>query len=367
MSVGRDGHTATLLADGRVLVAGGLSNADASHPLSSAELYDAKTGTFNSTGSMSVPRSLHTATLLQDGRVLIVGGYDADDFTGTGEAPGPGQSIPSTKPGPPDPRRIAELYDPATGTFSRTGTMAFDRYGDTATLLRDGRVLIVGGESLRSGIVASTELYDPKTGVFTSTGSMSTPRTGHTATLLPDGDVLIAGGYDSAGFSLASAELYDPTTGRFRPAGSMSVVRTNHTATLVRDGRVLIAGGFDVNGDPQNAYPSPYSSAELYDPASGTFSPTGSMWRPRAGHTATLLGDGQVLLTGSTIGSGTDKAGIMAELYDPTTGSFSPTEGMIDVNDTATGLLDGRVLLTGGGIAVVGGAESLAAAELYLP
>ncbi|MGD0123658.1 MAG: kelch repeat-containing protein [Candidatus Limnocylindrales bacterium] len=363
MIVGRDGHTATLLADGRVLVAGGLSNADASHPLSSAELYNPKTGTFSSTGSMSVPRSLHTATLLQDGRVLIVGGYDASDFTGTGEAPGSGKSIPAVTPGPPDPRRIGELYDPKTGTFSRTGSMTVDRYGDTATLLHDGRVLIVGGESLRSGIVASAELYDPKTGLFSPTGSMSTSRTGHTATLLPGGDVLVAGGYDAAGFSLASAELYDPTTGRFRPAGSMSVVRTNHTATLLRDGRVLIAGGFDANGDPDNAY----SSAELYDPGSGTFSPTGSMWRPRTGHTATLLGNGQVLLTGSTGGGGTDKAGIMAELYDPTTGSFDPTEGMIDANDTATGLLDGSVLLTGGGIAVAGGAESLATAELYRP
>ena len=314
---------------------------------------------------MSIPRSLHTATLLQDGRVLIVCGYDAGDFTGTGEAPGPGRSVAAITPGPPDPRRIAELYNPITGTFSRTGSMSVDRYGDTGTLLRDGGVLIVGGENLKSGILASAELYDPSTGTFTATGSISTSRTGHTATLLPDGEVLIAGGYDAAGFSLASAELYDPTTGKFRLTGSMAVVRTNHTATLLRDGRVLIAGGFDASGAPENAY----SSAELYDPASGTFSPTGSMWVARTGQTATLLRNGQVLFTGSAVagGGGTGKAEIMAELYDPGTSSFSPTAGMDEAHDTATGLSDGRVLLTGGAIAVAGGSESLATAELYRP
>ncbi len=330
------------------------------------QTFDAQlTGEFSLTGSMAVSHWLHTATLMQDGRVLIVGGYDASDFTGTGEAPGPGQSIPAVKPGPADPRRIAELYDPKTGTFSRTGSMAVDRYGDTATLFRDGRVLIVGGESLRSGIVASADLYDPNAGTFSATGSMSASRTGHTATLLPDGDVLIAGGYNPAGFSLASAELYDPTTGRFSLTGSMSVVRTDHTATLLTDGRVLIAGGFAANGDPENAY----ASAELYDPGSGTFSPTGPMWVARTGHTATLLGNGQVLLTGSDYAGsgGTGKAEIMAELYDPTTGSFGPTDGMDDPHDTATGLADGGALLTGGSIAVVGGSESLATAELYQP
>jgi hypothetical protein len=362
MSVGRDGHTARLLSDGRVLVAGGLASADANHPLSSAEFYDPKTGKFSLTGSMSVPRSLHTATLLHDGRVLIAGGYDASDFTGTGEAPGSGQSIPAVKPGPADPRRKAELYEPKTGTFSRTGSMAVDRYSDTATLLRDGRVLIVGGESLRSGIVASAELYDPNAGTFSATGSMSASRTGHTATLLPDGDVLIAGGYNPAGFSLASAELYDPTTGRFSLTGSMSVVRTDHTATLLTDGRVLIAGGFAANGDQNNSY----ASAELYDPKSGTFSPTGSMTTARTGHTATLLGNGQVLLTGSD-DAGTGKAAITAELYDPTTASFSPTDGMDDPHDTATRLSDGSALITGGSIAVVGDSESLATAELYQP
>lgn len=363
MTVGRDGHTATLLSDGRALIAGGFDSAG--DRLSSAEMYDPKTGQFSPTGPMTIPRIDHTATLLSDGRVLFVGGYDFYDFTGTGIAvPGPTPK-PTVSIGDPDPLRIAELYDPKTDVFSRTGSMAVDRYDHTATLLNDGRVLIVGGYNLKSGIFASAELYDPNTGTFSATGSMSTSRIGHSATLLPDGDVLIAGGYNSAGFSLASAELYDPTTGKFRPTGSMSVDRDNHTATLLADGRVLIAGGFHNNGDPDNAY----ASAELYDPGSGTFSATGPMWVARTGHTATLLGNGQVLLTGSDLAGsgGTGKAEIMAELYDPTTGSFSPTDGMDAPYDTATRLSDGSVLMTGGSIGGVGGPEALATAELYHP
>jgi hypothetical protein len=304
-------------------------------------------------------RSWHTASLLSDGRVLITGGYDFYDFTGTGIAvPGPTPK-PTVSIGDPDPFRIAEVYDPKTGTFSRTGSMAVDRYLHTATLLRDGRVLIAGGYNLKLGAFAGSELYDPKTGKFSATGSMSAPRIGDTATLLPNGLVLIAGGY-SDGFSLASAELYDPTTGKFRPTGSMSVDRDNHTATLLADGRVLIAGGFHNNGDPNNSY----ASAEIYDPRSGTFSPTGAMTTGRTGHVATLLADGRVLVTGGDGRSG--KLG-SAEVYDPTTGSFSPTDGMDAPYDTATRLSDGSVLMTGGSIGVVGGSEALATAELYRP
>ncbi|HEX7491892.1 MAG TPA: kelch repeat-containing protein, partial [Candidatus Limnocylindrales bacterium] len=331
----------------------------------SAELYDPKTGRFGSTGSLSVARMLHTATLLPDGRVLVVGGYDSDDFTGTGEAVGTGKPGPAITPGKPDPRRIAELYNPATDTFSRTGSMSVDRYGHTATLLEDGRVLVVGGSSLISGISASAELYDPKTGVFSATGSMSAARTGHTATLLSNGKVLIAGGYSLSGLSLASAELYDPNTGKFRLTGPMSIGRVDHTAATLRDGRVLVAGGFDVGGNSHGDY----SSAELYDPDSGAFAATGVLLVPRSGLTATLLGNGRVLLTISAFAAngGTGKVPAIAELYSPTTGSFSPIEGMDEPYDTATGLSDGSVLMTGGSVNVVGGAEALSTAELYRP
>jgi hypothetical protein len=336
MTTARLNDSATLLQDGRVLIAGGGQN-----NLALAELYDPKTGTFKSTGSMTTPRSAGTATLLEDGRVLVAGGFKGSAFAS------------------------AELYDPKTGSFALTGSMATPRGSHTATRLSDGRVLIVGGSNSDSGL-ASAELYDPNTGAFSPTGSMTTARLNNTATLLQDGRVLIAGGTDSlyATRTFASAELYDPKTGAFSPTGSMGAARSGQTATLLQDGRVLIAGGSSFSGGVF----STLASAELYDPNTGAFSPTGSMTTARspffyAEDTATLLQDGQALIAGGS--DGANKSIASAELYDPKTGAFSPTGPMTAAraNHTATLLSDGRVLIAGGN----DGSADLASAELYQP
>ena len=261
-----------------------------------------------STGQMTHGRSTHTATALADGRVLVAGGY-WDSLT----------------------IAFADVYDPNTGVFAATGPMAAARGFFTATRLSDGRVLVAGGDpgawNFPGGMNASAELYDPKTGTFSPTGSMASGRNLHTATLLRDGRVLIVGGSDRVAHAFASAELYDPKTGRFSPTGSMKTTRALHTATLLADGRVLVTGGSSV-GWPVGVPGDFLASAEVYDPKTGTFSPTGSMAAERVFHTATLLADGRVLVTGGTGDGSTSLAS--AEIYDPKSGRFTSTGPMTD-------------------------------------
>jgi hypothetical protein len=348
------GGPATLLADGRVLVLSG--NAV------SPELYDPATGKFGPTGSISTARGGETATRLLDGRVLVAGGFGVVDSTA-------GAGLSS-----------AELYDPRTGEFSPTGSMATDRYYHTASLLPDGRVLIAGGyhvtdvmRTTSEGVgaageeLASAELYDPKTGTFSPTGSMSTRRSGHTAVPLADGRVLVLGGGMGPAF-LATAEIYDPNTGTFGPTGSMPDNRQGYAATLLPDGHVLVSGGFILSPEVGQG-PSDVPTAELYDPATGKFSQTGTLIQPRVSATATRLADGRVLVAG---GITHEKVGVVsvaqAELYDPSTGLFSDAGSMVTARGyaTATLLLDGRVLIAGG-VAMTTTADELGSAEIYQP
>jgi hypothetical protein len=342
MSHGRSFHTATALADGRVLVAGGYFDR---YPIKLADVFDPASGTFASTGSLGAARGFDSATRLADGRVLFAGGdpssWDADVLY----------------------LNSAELFDPRTGTFSPTGSMATTRDFHTATLLRDGRVLIVGGTDTYAHALTSAELYDPTSGTFSATGALGGPRGFHTATRLADGRVLIAGGTsDSWGGAkvLASAEIYNPNTGKFTATGAMSTKRASHTATLLADGRVLMVGGF-------GAGETSLASAEIYDPKTGKFTATGSMAEARTFQEASLLADGRVLVTGG------DPAGWgyngpfldSAEIYDPTTGAFKTTGSMMDAltNHSATLLPDGRVLIAGG----YDGSADVASAEIYDP
>jgi len=324
--------TATLLNNGMVLIAGGQGTLSRS-ALASAELYNPATGTFTSTGGMNTAREAHTATLLNNGMVLIAGGLGSINALAS-----------------------AELYDPATGTFTPTGSMNTTRAGQTATLLNNGTVLMAGGGPCPNGgcLLATAELYDPATGTFTPTGSMNTARVGNSATLLNNGTVLVAGGeMGFPGNYLASAELYDPATGVFTLTGNMNTARFSQAATLLTDGKVLVAGGIG----SLNAL----ASAELYDPATGTFTPTGSMNTARWNDTATLLNNGIVLVAGGLDSGGDFLAS--AESYDPTTGAFTPTGSMNTTRaaHTATLLSNGTVLIAGG----YDTASVLAGAEVY--
>jgi len=285
LNTARSAHTATLLADGKVLVIGGRGDGPYGGGLTSAELYDPTTGIWSScsttgTPSASCPGAMtgvngrydHTATRLQDGRVLVVGGADA--FTSPDEFAS-------------DP--TAELYDPATGTFSKTGELMQPRYQQSATLLHSGKVLVTGGTFPpgRGGplpghgpendeVKLSSELYDPATGTWNSCsffkppasikptspdcpGDLNEARAAHSATLLPDGKVLVAGG-GTDNVVRKSAELYDPATGAWSLTKQLNIGREGQGAALLPNGTVLVAGGEGAG------FNSGLGSAELFDP-----------------------------------------------------------------------------------------------------
>lgn len=336
MTSSRSMPTATLLVDGRVLIAGGsANNGDA---LASAELYNPPTRTFSATGSMAVRRVASASVQLKDGRVMVVGGQDASGDTG--------KSIASV-----------ELYNPVTGTWSFTGSMNTSRLFPSITLLPSGKVLVVGGftgDTLCCA-TATAELYDPASGTFSYTGSMATARRTHAQTLLIDGRVLVAGGWNESAY-LDSPVIYDSATKNFSATGSMGTTRRFPTGNLLLDGTVLITGGFQSDSVT-------LASAVLYNILSKTFSTTGSMLAARARHTGTLLNTGKVLVAG-----GNNQVDILAtaELYDPVSRTFSATGSMTTPRwrHTETLLLNGTVLMTGG---VDNNDTKLASAEIYTP
>jgi hypothetical protein len=340
MTSGRSEHTATLLTNGTVLAAGGAAEypPNMTAITSSAEIYDSQAETWTLTGSMTTARGNHTATLLPNDTVLAAGGFE-----------------PFPSPAPVNPS--AEIYDPVAGTWSLTATMTTPRAQHTATLLPNGTVLVAGGATSMYGsggpALASAEIYNPTAGTWTPTGNMTTARYLHTATLLPNGTVLVAGGSQTipngtgaGGSPIATAEIYDPTTGTWSTTGSMSTARGNHTATLLPNGTVLVAGG----GVESSTSYTTVASAEIYNPTTGTWSSTGSMSTLRAWHTATLMPNGTVLVAGGGDPDGNVSSN-SAELYDSVAGTWTLTGSLTTARaqHTATLLPNGTVLAAGGG------------------
>jgi N-acetylneuraminic acid mutarotase len=327
MTTARYEHTATLLTNGKVLVAGAITGTN-------AELYDPVSGIWTNTGGMNNIRYNYPATLLTNGQVLVTGGQG-----------GVGNN--------------AELYDPNTGIWTNTGAMIHARYGHTATLLTNGLVLVVGGDN-GSGGLTNAEIYNPAVGAWTEINGMHTARIGHTATLLPNGKVLVAGG-DNAGMTinyLSSVEIYDPTTGKWLTTNAMTTARVSHTATLLPNGQVLVTGGSFSSGGV-------LASAELFNPTTGKWTATNAMSNARQHHTATLLANGQVLVAGGIGPSSPHPILSSAELYDPAMGTWTSTSNSMTTArylHTATALQNGQVLVAGG---FNGG--SLSSSELYSP
>jgi hypothetical protein len=324
-------HSATLLPDGRVLVIAGDDGTDPGPPRS-AELWDPGTQTFAPAGSVAEERAGHTATLLPDGRVLVIGGTCCKRNAA-----------------------VTEVWDPSTETFSEAAPLVMGRIqgGHTATLLPDGRVLVIGGFDHQSRRLKLAEIWDPATETFREAGRMAKVRAWHSATLLPDGRVLVIGGSPrNDNRKLATAEVWDPTTEAFSPAGDLATARAFHSATLLPDGRVLVIGGMD-------GMSRILAQAEVWDPTTGSFDSAGEMAERRMGHTATMLDDGRVLVVGS------HPVGI-AEAWDPATEAFSTAGSLVQRrgSHTATLLPDGRVLVVGGDRA---GGSAVGSAEVWDP
>ena len=333
LGTGRYNHTATLLEDGHLLVAGGTNNG----PLDSARLYDPAQNTWSNAASMTIPREGAAAVLLHSGKVLVAGGQTSAT----------GRGAPSYTP-------TAEIYDPANDTWASAGSMSTGRFQPTMTVLEDGRVLVAGGSGdvdTGGGVNAavsldSAEIYDPATGAWSDAAAMSVPRAMHTATLLPDGNVLVAGGYDEArtssraprsttrrailvGDGLArrtpvtpppprrcriddgprrrrrrrrrrarspAPRSTTPGTGTWHDAATMAGARQTAAAALLKDGTVLVTGGKDARQG------SALATTERYDPGPNTWSDAGAMTAARKGHTLTALDDGRALVVGGNAG-----------------------------------------------------------------
>jgi N-acetylneuraminic acid mutarotase len=346
----RSGQTTTLLQNGKVIVIGGetgncdLHECTERHMLASTEIYDPATDSWSAGASSTSPRGYHTVTLLANGKLLVAGGY-AGDYA---------------------PLASAEIYDPATNSWTPAANMSTVRYQHAASRLANGKVLVTGGGTL-TGWLASAEIYDAASNTWTPAASMAAPRGAQTSTLLLDGTVLVVGGSEG-GLTRLGAERYDPISNTWAAEQAMTYRRfVGFTTTLLPSGKALVVGGVDV-GDK--------TAVEIYDPLvpppsvpptlpnpspDAAWSLVDSLSIARSFHSTTMLSDGRVLVAG-----GFSEAAYVAsaEVYDPIANHWASTDSLETArsNHTATLLNDGSVLAVGG-IAVTG--AILASCELY--
>ncbi len=352
-------HTAARMSDGRVLIAGG--NWTKPAEASSAEVYDPSSGTFQRTGSMNSINRATNAIGLEDGRVLLYGmrgslnnhrDWAFEDFA-------------------------TEIYDPKTKTFIGGPPMHQGWAFPSATLLKNGKVLFAGGDTMPAAPgretqqTAIAELYDPGTNEFVETGPMTTPRFRHAAVLLKDGSVLIVGGLGDAGDLIREAEIYDPATGKFRPTGSLSQARIAPSGILLPDGNVLVIAGL--------AHGRPLVDLELYDPREGHFKlvslasiagiPAKLAEAQGGTHYVTPLADGRILFM--ALIEINRQWFSFAGIYKADTNTFTPADGMsppLRQDYSMTLLKDGSVLIAGGyEMDLPAGQNELTSAETFQP
>ena len=341
LHVARESHTATLLNNGKVLAAGGEGSAGV---VATAEAYNPITSLWVAAGKLNVARAAHNALLLKNGKVLIAGGCIGSCLR--------------------NDTATAELYDPTTGVWSLTDAMHTVRVNFGMVLLGNGKVLAMGGCTAQNSggcitVTATAELYDPATGTWKVTGSLHNGRSAFTATALGNGKILVAGGTNGVGTPLATAEIYDPATASWSATGHMAVARDEHTATLLQSGQVLVAGGENIAGVSE-------TRTELYNPINKTWALSGDMHASRLEHTAVLLKNGTVLVVGGNRVTPTTTTVLSsAEIYSPASGTWTVTGKMnsVRVGHTSTLLVSGMVLSAGGANATT----ELNSAEIYLP
>ena len=339
LGAGREFHSANLVSGTRVLLAGGLRR---SGPTAASEIFDSQTRRFSPAAPLARARIAHAGVTLYGGKVLVAGG-------GALTATSPAGYLAS-----------AEVYDPVSDSWRSAAEMSIPRANHTATLLRDGRVLVTGGLNSVGRGIAGAEIYSPVTNSWAPAAPMREARYHHTATVLPNRKVLVAGGHqltgDGSTVALSSAELYDPATNSWSAAPRMSAPRDNHTAAPLPGGRVLVVGG----GTRTAGF---VAGAETYDPVANRWSRAGRLREARAFHATTVLPDGRVLAVG-----GLDDCGALAsvEVLSPTTGRWTRTRNLRTGRGqlSATAFRDGQVIAAGGST-IVG--SILRSSELLRP